>query len=233
MGFVHRLLFWKYKTEHPFSETENGEAPFDLGPLGRLVPIFWAQNNSRVVAQGFSSCPIIAEITEFTFTTVRVVFVVDKITSGLVFHSTSVILCQVLIVQIPHYTYLSAGRSTMHWQRSDMPSALWAIISLLAVTNYAYCTTECTHIILMLPQFQPSVSSFVSSAFVILNHRLLWCTDHFRPIFLIKRISARYALGCLTFPFNFHSTSLYVLILFVLSFSRYWHILRPSLYPIL
>lgn len=85
-----------------------------MGPLGRLVLVFWAQNNSRVVAQGFSYCPLIAEITEFTSTTVRIGFVVDKIISGLVFHSSSVMLCQVLIVHIPHYTYLSAGRSTMH-----------------------------------------------------------------------------------------------------------------------
>ena len=89
----------------------------------------------------------------------------------------------------------------MHRQRSDIPSVLWAILSLFAVTNrYAYCTIECTRIILMLPLFQPSVSSFVSFTFVILNHRPLWCTDHFRPIFLIKGNTARYALRWLTLP---------------------------------
>lgn len=65
----------------------------------------------------------------------RIGFVVDKMTLGLVFHSTSFILCQVLIAPVPHYTYLAAVRSTVHRQRPDMPSALWAIISLFAVTN--------------------------------------------------------------------------------------------------
>jgi hypothetical protein len=64
-----------------------------LGPLDRLVLIFWAQNNSRVVAQEFSYCPLIAVKTELTCMTGRIGFVVDKMASGLVFHSTSVILC--------------------------------------------------------------------------------------------------------------------------------------------
>ena len=76
-----------------------------MDPLDILIIIFCAQNNSRVVAEGFSDRPLIAEITEFPSTTVRIGFVVDKMTSGLVFHSTSIIPCQILIAQIPNYTY--------------------------------------------------------------------------------------------------------------------------------
>jgi hypothetical protein len=99
LGFVNHLFFKNTQTERRFSETGDGEALTDLGPLNSSVLNLWYQSDGCVMTQVFSHCLLTAEKTEFTSREVHIGFVVDKVISRQVFLSTSVTLWQILFHQ--------------------------------------------------------------------------------------------------------------------------------------